>query len=139
MAFQRQRFPNMGEASTAWIRSRSVRSDRTMEATLCRGKLCCSPREITTPSSVAAACSSKLKETQNRFLRARPQARLMRPPNGVCSTSCMPPDSSKKRSATMVVLGGHLSQDGPGPGDIGDQLFGARPIQSTLLRQPVDG
>ena len=26
----------------------------------------------------------------------------MRLPNGACSTSCMPPDSSKKRSSTSV-------------------------------------
>ena len=58
------------------------------------------------PSSVAAACSSKLKPWQNFLRSARPQARLMRLPNGACSTSCMPPDSSKKRSsATVSVVG----------------------------------
>src|SRR5207249_1936503 len=45
------------------------------------------------PSSVAAACSSKLKPWQNFLRSARPQARLMRLPKGACSTSCMPPDS----------------------------------------------
>ena len=65
-----------------------------------RGKEWRSVREITMPSSVAAACNSKSKLTQNRLRRASPQARLMRLPKGVCSTSCMPPDSSKKRSAT---------------------------------------
>ncbi len=73
-----------------------------MPKTLASGKLCCSPSEITMPSSVAAACSSKSKLTQKRLRSANPQARLMAPPNGACRTSCMPPLSSKKRSATMV-------------------------------------
>ena len=51
------------------------------------------------PSSVAEACSSKLKERQKRLRRASPQARLMRAPKGAWMTSCMPPPSSKKRSA----------------------------------------
>jgi hypothetical protein len=51
---------------------------------------------------VAAACSSKLKVRQKRLRSARPQARLMRLPKGECITSCMPPDSSKKRSITSV-------------------------------------
>ena len=58
------------------------------------------------PSSVAAACSSKLKPWQNFLRSARPQARLMRLPNGACSTSCMPPDSSKKRSSASVSIVG---------------------------------
>ena len=53
-------------------------------------------------SSVAAACSSKLNLRQKRLRSARPQARLMRLPNGECTTSCMPPASSKKRSSTIV-------------------------------------
>ena len=52
-------------------------------------------------SSVAAACSSKLNERQKRLRSARPQARLMRLPNGEWMTSCMPPASSKKRSSTI--------------------------------------
>ncbi|MDT4849720.1 hypothetical protein FQZ97_838480 [compost metagenome] len=51
-------------------------------------------------SSVAAACSSKLKLRQKRLRNARPQARLSRLPNGEWMISCMPPDSSKKRSIT---------------------------------------
>jgi hypothetical protein len=35
-----------------------------------------------------------------------PQARLMRLPNGACSTSCMPPDSSKKRSSAIWLIVG---------------------------------
>ncbi|MDT4835180.1 hypothetical protein FQZ97_688360 [compost metagenome] len=50
--------------------------------------------------SVAAACSSKLKLRQKRLRSASPQARLMRLPKGEWITSCMPPDSSKKRSST---------------------------------------
>jgi len=48
------------------------------------------PSDRTTPSSVAVACSSKSKLTQKRFAQRQAQARLMRPPNGVCRTSCMP-------------------------------------------------
>ena len=51
-------------------------------------------------SSLAAACSSNPKPTQKRLRRASPQARLMRDPKGACTTSCMPPLSSKKRSST---------------------------------------
>ena len=54
------------------------------------------------PLSVAAACSSKLNERQNRLRSARPQALLMRAPNGAWMTSCMPPPSSKNRSAMIV-------------------------------------
>ena len=53
-------------------------------------------------SSVAAACSSKLNCRQKRLRSARPHARFTRLPNGACSTSCMPPDSSKNRSSTSV-------------------------------------
>ena len=66
------------------------------------GKLCCSPSERRMPSSVAAACSSKSKVRQKRLRSARPQARLMRPPNGAWRMSCIPPASSKKRSAMTV-------------------------------------
>src|SRR6185436_8120298 len=70
------------------------------------GNECCVPSEITIASSVAAACSSKLNERQKRFRRANPQARLIRLPKGACKTSCMPPDSSKKRSSTSVCCDG---------------------------------
>ena len=70
------------------------------------------------PSSVAAACSSKSKVRQKRLRSARPQARLMRPPNGAWTTSCMPPASSKKRSATTVVAGGHRAERGFAAADV---------------------
>ena len=54
------------------------------------------------PLSVAAACNSKLKLRQKRLRRAKPQALLMRPPKGAWITSCIPPASSKKRSAMIV-------------------------------------
>ena len=65
------------------------------------GKLCCGPSESSTQSSLAAACSSKSKVAQKRLRRASPNARFTLPPKGACSTSCMPPLSSKKRSSTM--------------------------------------
>ena len=46
------------------------------------GKLWCGPRDSTTASSLAAAWSSKLNDRQNRLRRARPSARLIRPPYG---------------------------------------------------------
>ena len=54
------------------------------------------------PLSVAAACNSKLKLRQKRLRSASPQALLMRPPNGAWMISCIPPPSSKKRSAMIV-------------------------------------
>ena len=106
LAAQRQRVLKMGEAMAACSRSSlavcSVRKWKTSE----RGKLCCSAREMLMPLSVAAAWSSKLKPRQKRLRRARPQALLTRPPKGACRMSCMPPPSSKKRSAMMVVLEG---------------------------------
>ena len=64
------------------------------------------PREKFRPSSVADAWSSKSKVRQIFFRRAMPQARLIAAPKGACITSCMPPLSSKNRSATMRVLVG---------------------------------
>ena len=82
------------------------RPARSIENTVSSGKLCCGPSDSTIPSSVAAACSSKSNDRQKRLRSAMPQARLMRPPNGAWMTSCMPPASSKKRSAmTRVCVG----------------------------------
>ncbi len=44
------------------------------------GKLWCGPSESTTASSLAAACSSKLKVRQNFLRNANPRDRLIRPP-----------------------------------------------------------
>ena len=78
------------------------------------------------PLSVAAACSSKLNERQNRLRSARPHARLMRAPNGVCRISCIPPASSKKRSATIVSIGRHDAENRLAGAHVRDGLFGAR-------------
>ncbi len=80
LAFQRQRAVNMGESSMAWISVSSTVLLLRKRATLASSKLCVSPSDSTMASSVAAACSSKLKVRQN-FLRSdRPKARLMRAP-----------------------------------------------------------
>src|SRR5580692_558152 len=55
------------------------------------------------PLSVAAACNSKLKPTQNLFRSESPHALLILPPNGAWITNCIPPPSSKNRSAITVV------------------------------------
>src|SRR5579871_6159146 len=60
------------------------------------------------PLSVAAACNSKLNPRQKRLRSARPQALLMRPPKGACKMSCIPPPSSKNRSAIIVDFVGTL-------------------------------
>ena len=58
------------------------RSGCSSSKTASSGKLCCGPSESSTPSSVAAACSSKSKVRQKRLRSARPQARLMRRAEG---------------------------------------------------------
>ncbi len=86
-------------------RSRTVAGDRKVN-TSSSGKLVVGASEMRMASSSAAASSSKPKPPQMRLRSARPQARLMRAPNGAWITSCMPPLSSKKRSAiTRVRLG----------------------------------
>ena len=66
------------------------------------GKLFCGPSESRIPSSVAAACSSKSKVRQKRLRSASPKARFCRAPNGAWTMSCMPPATSKNRSAMSV-------------------------------------
>src|SRR5262245_44791811 len=96
----------MGASSNACTsRSRTVLEFRYRN-TSSSGNECCVPSEITIESSVAAAWSSKLKDRQKRFRNASPQARLTRLPKGACKTSCIPPDSSKKRSSTNVCCEG---------------------------------
>ena len=106
LAFHLQRLANIGAARVACSRASCKLEARTSPKASDTGKLCCSPSESTNPSSVAAACSSKSNVTQKRLRMARPQARLMRPPNGACTTNCMPPASSKKRSAITVCWEG---------------------------------
>ena len=89
------------------------------------GKLCCSASAMLMPLSVAAACSSKLNDRQKRLRSARPQALLMRAPNGAWMTSCMPPPSSKNRSAMIVVLRRHRAEHGAAGDDVVDELLGA--------------
>ena len=96
----------MGESSAACCSTGSTVSARRKLKTSASGKLCCSANEIFRPLSVAAACNSKLKLTQKRLRSANPQALLMRAPKGAWITNCMPPPSSKKRSAIMVCCVG---------------------------------
>lgn len=82
LRFQRHRLWNIGDGgdSTAcWRTSRTVRELRK-RGTSARGKLWCGPSDSTTASSLAAACSSKSNDTQNRLRSASPSARLTRPP-----------------------------------------------------------
>ena len=107
VAFQRQRAREHRRGQQR-LRERVARrspTSRTRRPTS-SGNACCSVSESTIPLSVAAACSSRLNERQNLLRSARPHARLMRAPNGVCRISCMPPPSSKKRSATSVRRSG---------------------------------
>ena len=102
------------------------------------GNECCGPSDSSSASSVAAACSSKLNWRQKRLRRASAHALLTRLPKGACSTSCMPPDSSKKRSSTSVFCVGITPSD-PAPGSqIRHRLFGGAGIQAGFGAQPVD-
>ena len=80
---------------SVWVSVSSFRKRKT-EA---NSKEWRSVSERFTPSSVAAACSSRSNDRQNRLRSASPQARFTRLPKGAWRTSCMPPDSSKNRSA----------------------------------------
>ena len=84
------------------------------------------------PLSVAAACSSKLNERQNRLRSARPHARLMRAPNGACSTSCMPPPSSKNRSATTVLMRRQRAERRRARAHVEHSLLRAAPVEPAL-------
>src|SRR5258706_11966431 len=99
---QRQRVVNIGASSKAWISRGLTVFELRYRDTSASSKLCAVVSDKTILSSVAAACSSKLNLRQNRLRSARPQARLIRLPNGEWMTSCMPPASSKKRSKTIV-------------------------------------
>ena len=101
-AVQRQRTPNSGTPRSACVSTGSSVCGLRNRNTEASGKEWRSVSEMTMPSSVAAACSSRLKERQKRFRSARPQARLIRLPKGAWRTSCIPPESSKNRSATTV-------------------------------------
>ena len=102
------------------------------------GKLCCSASAMLRPLSVAAACNSKLKLRQNRLRSASPQALLMRPPKGAWITNCIPPPSSKKRSAMMVSCVGTVPQHRAALQDVLDRLLGAGIIQSAFFLQPCN-
>ena len=106
LAFQRQRVVKSGASSTACTSTSSTDALLRKRATLSSSKLCVSPSDSTIASSVAAACSSKLNARQKRLRRASPKARLIRAPSGAWMTSCIPPDSSKKRSNTSVSVVG---------------------------------
>src|SRR4051794_22428958 len=73
---------NRGEGNTACSSTCCTELGCRKWKTSANGKLCCSLKEMFRPLSVAAACSSKLNERQNRFRSASPQALLMRAPNG---------------------------------------------------------
>ena len=102
VAFQRQRAANIGASSSAWTSSGRTVFELRYRATSSSSKLWLVESDRMIASSVAAACSSKLNLRQNRLRSASPHARLIRLPKGAWTTSCIPPDSSKKRSSTTV-------------------------------------
>ena len=65
-----------------------VRAQRKIDAIIRRGGLKISP-----------------EFSDGRLRSASPHALLILAPNGACTTSCMPPASSKNRSATMRAAG----------------------------------
>src|SRR5205809_989650 len=84
------------------------------------------PRSTLFPYTTLFRSSSKLKLRQKRLRSASPQARLMRLPKGACSTSCMPPASSKKRSSTRHCCVG-----------IVPRIWRLAPRYSTIVRAPA--
>src|SRR5690349_18476518 len=81
-ASQRQRVVKSGEGNTACSSTCCTEFGWRKWKTSASGKLCCSLKEIFRPLSVAAACSSKLNDRQNRLRSASPHALLIRAPNG---------------------------------------------------------
>ena len=102
VAFQRHRTRNIGAWIAAWASTSSTSDSESSSKMDSSGNECCGPSDRSTPSSVAAACSSKSNRRQKRLRSPSPRARLVRAPNGACRTSCIPPASSKNRSATSV-------------------------------------
>ncbi len=105
LRFHRQRLVNIGDGGDSTACSSTSRTvfELRNRGTSASGKLWCGPSERTTASSLAAACSSKSNDTQNRLRSARPSARLIRPPSGEWTTRCIPSASSKNRSKTRSV------------------------------------
>ena len=139
LASHRHRVPNTGESSTACSSTSWTDAVLRNLNTSASGKLCCSASAMLMPSSVAAACSSKLNERQNRFRSANPHALLMRPPNGAWMTSCMPPPSSKKRSATMVCWVGTVRRTARPSTMYSTACSAPAAVEAAVLHQPGDG
>src|SRR6266849_2629955 len=137
-ASHRQRVVKSGEGSTACSRTCRTELGWRKWKTSANGKLCCSLSEMFSPLSVAAACSSKLNERQKRLRSARPQALLMRAPNGAWMMSCMPPLSSKKR-CDHGGLRGNRPQQCAASHHVFHGLFGAGLIEAAFEFEPVHG
>ncbi len=88
------------------------------------------------PSSVAAAWSSKSNVRQNFLRSARPHARLIRPPSGEWRTSCMPPASSKNRSATRRLRRGRAPRADARGRHVRDHLVGGGRLEAGLGAHP---
>ena len=136
-AFQRQRVPNIGAARIACSSVASSWSERTKWNASVSGKLWAVPIERTIASSVAAAWSSKSNETQKRLRSARPKARLTRPPKGACTTSCIPPASSKNRSKTTSSIVGTTPERVALRRDVRHDLRRAGGRQGALRGEPL--
>ena len=135
LRFHRQRAASMGWGSTAWVSTSVAVRSGSIFGTWGSGKLCWGPRDNTTVSSSAAAWSSKSNETQNRLRRARPRARLIRPPKGACTMSWVPSLSSKTRSMTIRSRVGRYPEGGQPGAQVGHHLLGhllghARPLDA---------
>ena len=79
LRFQRQRDRKIGWSRTAWVSVSMIDRLWRNRGTSASGKLWCGPRLITTVSSFAEACSSKLKLRQN-FFRSAYAHRTVDPP-----------------------------------------------------------
>ena len=87
------------------------------------------------PSSVAAAWSSKSKVTTKTFSQRQPQARFPVRRTGRGITSCIPPLSSKNRSAMMVCCVGTVPENRLSRQYVRNRLLRPTLIQSALAGQ----
>ena len=124
VASQRQRMGNMGDWSAAWVSTSSMRSDESISKIDASGKQCCGPSESSTPSSVAAACSSKSKARQKRLRSARPEGAVQAGAEGRVQHELHPARLVEEALGDERLLGGQGREDAERRGEVVDRLAG---------------
>ena len=141
LRFHRQRLWNMGDGgdSTACSRTRRTVLVCRNRGTSASGKLWCGPSDSTTASSLAAACSSKSNDTQNRLRSARPRARLHAPAVGRVHDQVHALGVVEEALEHQVVVRGHHPEHRPTGSDVVDDLVDGGVAQRGGRRQPGAG